>query len=68
MILAKTQPLMKWVPGAHSPEVQRPVCKADHTMPPSVQVKSMWSYTTPPPYTFMAWCLMKRRDNVRHHF
>jgi hypothetical protein len=24
----------------------------------------MWSYTSPPQYIFMAWCLVKPRDNL----
>jgi hypothetical protein len=26
-------------------------------------VKNAWSYTSTPQYIFMAWCLVKRRDN-----
>jgi hypothetical protein len=35
---------------------------ADHSRPPSVDVKNAWSYTSIPPYVSMAWCLVKQRD------
>jgi hypothetical protein len=25
--------------------------------------KNAWSYTSTPPYVFMAWCFVKHRDN-----
>jgi hypothetical protein len=41
--------------------VQRPGCEADfHLVPKS---KNAWSYTSALPYVFMAWCLVKHRDN-----
>jgi len=29
----------------------------------SAEVKNAWSYTCTPLYVFMAWCLVKHRDN-----
>jgi hypothetical protein len=37
--------------------------KADYSPPPSAEVKNAWSYTSTPQYVFMAWCLVKHRDN-----
>jgi hypothetical protein len=37
--------------------------KADHSSPSSAEVKNAWSCTSTPPYVFMAWCLVKHRDN-----
>jgi hypothetical protein len=31
--------------------------------PSSAEVKNAWSYTSTPQYVFMAWCLVKHRDN-----
>jgi hypothetical protein len=36
--------------------------EADHSPPPSAEVKNVWSYTSSPQYVFMAWCLVKHRD------
>jgi hypothetical protein len=43
--------------------VKRPGREADHSPPSSVEVKNAWSYTSTPQYIFMAWCLVKHRDN-----
>jgi hypothetical protein len=29
----------------------------------SAEVNNAWSYTSWPPYVFMAWCLVQHRDN-----
>jgi hypothetical protein len=51
-----------WVPpslqsngyrGAYSPVLKRPGREADHSPPPSVEVKNTWTYTTTSPYAFM---------------
>jgi hypothetical protein len=39
------------------------VREADHSPPSSAEVKNAWSYTSTPQYAFMAWCLVKNRDN-----
>jgi hypothetical protein len=36
--------------------------EADHSLPYNAEVKNAWSYTSTPPYTFMAWC-SKHRDS-----
>jgi hypothetical protein len=43
--------------------VKRPGREADHSAPSSAEVKNAWSYTSTPQYVFMAWCLVKHRDN-----
>jgi hypothetical protein len=52
--LGFTQPRIQWVPGALSPGVKRQGREADHSPPPSAEVKKMWIYTSTPPYAFMA--------------
>jgi hypothetical protein len=37
--------------------------EVDFSPPSSAEVKNAWSYTSPPPYVFMAWYLVKPRDN-----
>jgi hypothetical protein len=61
--LEPTQPPIQWVPGAFSLGVKRQGCEADH--PPHLvsRLKNAWSYTSTPQYAFMAWCLVKHRDN-----
>jgi hypothetical protein len=46
--LGPTQPPIRWVPGALSPEVKRPGREADHSPPSSVEVKNAWRYTSTP--------------------
>jgi len=36
--------------------------EAEHSLPPSAEVKNAWGYTSTPQY-FIAWCLVKYRDN-----
>jgi hypothetical protein len=43
-----TQPPIKWVSGALSLAVKRPGREADHSPPPIVEVKNVWSYTSIP--------------------
>jgi hypothetical protein len=40
--------------GALSPGVKRQGREADHSPPTSAEVKKMWTYTSTPPYAFMA--------------
>jgi hypothetical protein len=54
LVLGSTQPPIQWVLGALSPGVKRPGREADHSPPTSAEVKKMWTYTSTPPYTFMA--------------
>jgi hypothetical protein len=61
--LGPTQPPIQWVPGALSVKVKRPGREADHSPPSSAEVTNAWSYTSTPEYVFIAWCLIKRRDN-----
>jgi hypothetical protein len=66
--LEPTQPPIQWVPGAISLGVKRPGREADHLPPSSAEVKSTWSYTSTPQYAFMAWSLVKHRDNLTFTF
>jgi hypothetical protein len=43
--------------------LKRPGREADHSPPSSAEVKNAWGYTSTPQYVFMAWCLVKHRDN-----
>jgi hypothetical protein len=45
------------------PGVKRPAREADHSPPSSAEVKNAWSYNSTPQYVFIAWCLVKHRDN-----
>jgi len=61
--LGPTQPHIQWVPGAPTPGVKRSWREADHSHLSSVEIKSVRSYTSTPQYVFMAWCLVKHREN-----
>jgi hypothetical protein len=54
---------IQWVPGVLSTEVRCLGRNANHRSPSSAEVKDMWSYTSTPPYVFMAWFLVKRRKS-----
>jgi hypothetical protein len=62
-VLGPTQPLIQCVPGALSPGVKRTGREADHSPPSSAEIKNAWSYISPPPHVFMAWHLVKHRNN-----
>jgi hypothetical protein len=47
--LGPTQPPIQWVTGALSVGVKWPGHEADHSPPPSAEVKNAWSYTSTPP-------------------
>jgi len=58
--------------GVHQPPIlprvltlwiKRQCREADHTPPSIAEVKNAWKYTSSPQYIFMAWCLVKHRDN-----
>jgi hypothetical protein len=61
--LESTQPPVQWVPGALSPGVRQPVCKADHLPVFSAELKNVWSYTSISSYLIMVRCLVKQREN-----
>jgi len=63
MDLGPIQSPIQWVLGVLSPGVKQPGHKDDCSPPSSTKVKNMWSYTSTPQYVFMAWCLIKHRDN-----
>jgi len=42
---------------ALSPRVKQTGRETEHSPASSVEVDSAWSYTSTPPYVFMAWCL-----------
>jgi hypothetical protein len=43
--------------------VKRPGREADQSPPSSAEVKNARGYTSTPQHVFMAWCLVKHRDN-----
>jgi len=61
--LEPTQPPIQWVLQVLSLGVKWPWCEADHSPPSSTKVRNVWSYTSIPPYVFMAWYSVKHRDN-----
>jgi hypothetical protein len=66
--LGPTQPPIQWVPGAPSLGVKRPGREADPSPQSSAEVKNAWRYTSTSQYVFMAWCLVKHRDNFTFTF
>jgi hypothetical protein len=50
-------------PGGGSPGIKRPGLEADQSPPSSAEIENAWMYTSIHQYVFMAWCLVKYRDN-----
>jgi hypothetical protein len=44
-------------------EAKRPGREADHSPPSNAEVKNPWNYTSIPPYVYMAWYLIKHKEN-----
>jgi hypothetical protein len=61
--LGPTQPPIQCVPRTLSLRIKRLGRDADHKPTASAEVKNVLSYTSTPQYAFMAWCLIKHRDN-----
>jgi hypothetical protein len=61
--LGPTQPPTQWVPRAISLGVEWQGRETDHSPQCTNKVKNVRSYTSTPQYAFMAWCLVKHRDN-----
>jgi len=49
--------------GGSFPGGKLPGREADHSPPSNADVKNAWRYTSTSEYVFMAWCLIKHRDN-----
>jgi hypothetical protein len=54
--------------GALSLCVKRPGREADHSSPYSAEMKNAWAIHPLSQYTFMAWCLVKHKDNFTFTF
>jgi hypothetical protein len=50
---------IQWVPVPLSPVVKRSCRETDRSFPSSAEVKHAWSYTSTPPYVFVACRLIK---------
>jgi len=48
--------------------IKRPRREADHSPSYSAKVKNVWSYRCIPLYAFMAWYVVKPRDNFAFAF
>jgi hypothetical protein len=62
------QPPIQLVPGALSLGVKRPGCEADYSPPYSARKRTPGATPPLPQYVFMAWYLVKRRDNFTFTF
>jgi hypothetical protein len=53
-VLGPIQPHIQWVMGASLSRVKQLGLETDHKPPTSAVVKNAWTYTSTPPYAFMA--------------
>jgi hypothetical protein len=51
------------ISGAFYPAVKHQDHEADYSAPSNVEVMNAWSYTSTPPYDFVAWYVIKQGDN-----
>jgi hypothetical protein len=63
-ILGPIQSFINFVLWVFYPGVKQPGHEDDHSPPSTAQVKKMWSYSSTPPYVFMAFCLIMRRIHL----
>jgi hypothetical protein len=61
--LVPIEPPIQWVPEALSLGVKRSAREADHSPPSNAEVQECVALYLLPQYVFMAWCLVKHRDN-----
>jgi hypothetical protein len=66
--LGPTQPPIQWVPGTLYLGVKRSGRGADHSPPPSAEIEECVELYLHSQYVFMAWCLVKHRDNFTFTF
>jgi hypothetical protein len=57
------QPPVQWEPATLSSRVKRPAREVDHSPPSTAADKNVLSYISTTPYVFMAWYLVKHRNN-----
>jgi hypothetical protein len=62
--LVPTQPPIQWIPGALSLGVKRPGREADHSPPPSTEVRNAWSYNSTLQYAFTECCSVKAQGQL----
>jgi len=62
--LGSNQTTMEWVPVSFPREWKRPGRESDHSSPFIAEVRNAWSYTSAPPYVYMAWCLIRQSMSV----
>jgi hypothetical protein len=53
-----TKPPVQWVPGAIPLVVKRPGSEADHSPPPSAEVKNVGTLSLLAHNVFMSWCFI----------
>jgi hypothetical protein len=68
LALGSTQPSIQWVQKDLYPWVIWLVCEAHCSTPSSAEVKNMRIYSSTPPYVFMAWFIIKCRDNFALYY
>jgi hypothetical protein len=61
-------PSLPWVSGILSLGVKLLGRDADHSTPPSVDVKNAWSYTSTPQYDLVTWCSVKKSTETNLPF
>jgi hypothetical protein len=63
-----TQPSIQWIPGVLTPGAKRPGLEADHTPPPSAEVKMRGAIPLLPQYVFTTSYFVKHKDSFTFIF
>jgi hypothetical protein len=66
--LRPNHPPIQGAPGTLFLVIKRPEREADHSPPSSAEVKNSLALPPLPKYAFVAWCLVKHRDNYTFTF
>jgi hypothetical protein len=61
--LGPTHHPLQWVPRVLTPRVKWPGREADHSSLSSAEAKNAWTCIFTSQCVFMAWCLVKHKDN-----
>jgi hypothetical protein len=62
-VLGPSQPPIQWVPGTLFLGLKQSRHEADHSPPPSAEIKNAWSYTSIPSVPSLHGSQLKHRNN-----
>jgi hypothetical protein len=64
-VLGSTDAPVECILDVLSPEIKRPKCETDRSVPSDAKAKNTRSCTSTSPYVFVTWFLKKHRDTFK---